>query len=183
MDNGLIPRRYAKAILDFAVEHNADQALYGLAQNIEQAFRELPALSQTLANPFVAAADKETLIRTASKASENDRKLLDRVLELLAENNRLSLTRQIFIEYCRLYRQRNNIHQVKVTSAAKLDQESEKRLLQTIAKHLPEGAKLEYSSSVDPELIGGFTVAIDNDRLDASVVAQLNDLRRHLINH
>lgn len=182
MDNGLIPRRYAKAIWEFAVEHSADARLYELAANIELAFKAMPALARTLANPFVADADKKNLVIEAAKASSDaDKKLLAQILNLLAQNKRLDLTRQIFIEYCRIYRLQNNIHQVVVTSAGPLDPDSEKRLRRDILSHLPKGASLEYSALVNPNLIGGFTVALDNDRLDASVASQLNDLRRHLI--
>ena len=40
---------------------------------------------------------------------------------------------------------------------------------------------MEYSSAVDPQLIGGFVVNVDNERLDASVRQQLQQMRQHLI--
>ena len=36
---------------------------------------------------------------------------------------------------------------------------------------------MEYSSAVDPQLIGGFVVNVDNERLDASVRQQLQQMR------
>ena len=40
---------------------------------------------------------------------------------------------------------------------------------------------MEYVSRVDPDLIGGFTVSIDNERLDASVRNELKQLRLNLL--
>ena len=40
---------------------------------------------------------------------------------------------------------------------------------------------MEYSSKVDPSLIGGFTVDIDNERLNASVAHELKQLKLSLI--
>ena len=40
---------------------------------------------------------------------------------------------------------------------------------------------MAYSSAVDPQLIGGFVVNVDNERLDASVRQQLQQMRQHLI--
>ena len=40
---------------------------------------------------------------------------------------------------------------------------------------------MEYTYSTDPDLIGGFTVDIDNERLDASVKNELKQLRLKLL--
>ncbi len=40
---------------------------------------------------------------------------------------------------------------------------------------------MEYSSRVNPDLIGGFTVTIDNRKLDASVSNELKQLRVSLL--
>ena len=41
---------------------------------------------------------------------------------------------------------------------------------------------MDFSSSVNPDLIGGFVVNIDNERLDASLRNQLKELRLSLLN-
>lgn len=40
---------------------------------------------------------------------------------------------------------------------------------------------MEYHAQTDPSLIGGFTIAIDNQRLDASVANELKQLQLSLI--
>ena len=40
---------------------------------------------------------------------------------------------------------------------------------------------MEYDTHVNPDLIGGFTVSIDNERLDASVKNELKQLRLNLL--
>lgn len=40
---------------------------------------------------------------------------------------------------------------------------------------------MEYNLLIDPELIGGFTVDIDSERLDASVANELKQLRHKLL--
>ena len=42
---------------------------------------------------------------------------------------------------------------------------------------------MEYSSSVDPSLIGGFTVSVGNERIDASISNELKQLRLNLISN
>lgn len=188
MNQGLIPRRYAKALYKFAIERGVADALYGVMGNMVKAFLAEPGLNKAMSNPFVKDSDKESLLRTAAgigqKADKDDKALAD-VFEdfilLLRRNNRMPQARDIAVAYRDIYRAANHIYRVTVTSAAPMDAEARARLEGLIAKHLPANAKTEYKSLVNPDLIGGFTVAIDNDMLDASVAGELDDLRRRLL--
>ena len=40
---------------------------------------------------------------------------------------------------------------------------------------------MEYNHRIDPDLIGGFVVNIDNEKLDASVANELKQLRLKLL--
>lgn len=179
MNEGLIPRRYAKALYEVAVERNQAERLYRLMKCLEQQFEASPALEATLANPFVSDSDKIALLRTAAGAIDADTAYND-FLKLLAQNRRLDFAPGICRAYTLLYRQTRDIYRVHVVSAAPLSQDQETRLKKFIESHL-KGASMEYSSAVDPQLIGGFVVNVDNERLDASVRQQLQQMRQHLI--
>lgn len=179
MNEGLIPRRYAKALLKFAVEKKQDGRLYELMTALGHSFEEQPTLDATMANPFIAAEKKEQLLVTASGADKNDTAYLD-FLKLLKQNNRLPMARQIALAYVDDYRKANNIYRVEVTSAAPLDGEEETRLKKLIESHLG-GGTMEYSSKTDPDLIGGFTVNIGSEKLDASVRNELKQLQLRLL--
>ena len=83
-------------------------------------------------------------------------------------------------EYAALYRREKGIYKVEVVSAAPLSDSDEKRLKDLINKNL-QGGTMEYSSRVNPDLIGGFTVTIDNRKLDASVSNEFKQLRVSLL--
>lgn len=180
MNEGLIPHRYAKALYKVAVERGEDRALYDLCGRLADAFAEEPTIQQTVANPFVSDADKLKLLMTAAGAADKDHTYCD-FLKLLADNRRIDFAGAVARDYRAIYRFQNNIYRVDVVSAAKLDPSEEERLKKLIEDRL-DGGKMEYTSSVDPSLIGGFTVNIDNRRLDASVKNQLKQLRLALIN-
>lgn len=179
MDQGLIPRRYAKALYKFALEKDATGRVYALMANLVNAFCNEPSLQDVMSNPFVSDADKSALLTTASGATADDTVVKD-FFSLLAENKRFEMARLIADAYLLLYRQENNIYQVVVTSAAPLAPAEEKRLKDFITAHL-NGATMEYQSAVDPGLIGGFVIKIDNELLDASVSNELNQLRLKLL--
>ncbi len=179
MNEGLIPGRYAKALLEHAQESDSQARIYGLMQTLARSFALEPSLRKVLANPFVDNADKMKLLTTAAGADKADT-VFDRFLKLLADNNRIALTHEVALAYMALYRKVNNIYLVNVTSAAPLQPAEEDRLKALIRRHLGD-AKMEYSSSVDPELIGGFVVKINNEKLDASVANDLKQLRQKLL--
>ena len=179
MNQGLIPRRYAKALYKFALEKDADRRIYALEGNLIEGFLAEPALNNAMANPYVSTADKMALLSTAAQAGKDDKVFSDFIL-LLGQNNRLAFARDIAVAYRDIYRKANHIRRVTVVSAQKLDPAQEQRLKSFIQKHLGDD-KMEYSSAINPELIGGFTVSIDNERLDASLSNELNLLRQNLI--
>lgn len=179
MNQGLIPKRYAKAIYEVAAAGSRQQRMYGLMNNLADAFSLEPEIQKALANPYVAAADKKKLLFTAAGATAQDTEFAN-FLTLLEKNKRFDSARDIALAYLDAYRTANNIKVVKVCTASPLDPQEEQRLKQIIAAHLGN-ATMEYSTEVKPELIGGFTVQTGNERLDASVANELNQLRLNLI--
>lgn len=180
MNEGLIPARYAKALLEHAASRGADEKVYTLMLRLADSFAEEPKLQQVMANPFIPAADKVSLLATAAGADPKDDPVYARFTGLLAENGRLALAREAALAYIGLYRKAHGIHRVVVTSAAPMPAPELERLKATILKHL-DGGSMELTQKVDPDLIGGFTVAVDNERLDASVAGELSRLRQKLV--
>lgn len=191
MNEGLIPKRYAKALYKFACEKGADLGLYRLMGNLGRSFADNPTLDSTVANPFVGDDEKTGLLMTAASlaggkaaaAGATEAAAVDvytDFLKLLRNNRRLPLAGAIARAYCDIYRKENRIYRVTVVSAAPLDAKEKSRLTAFIESHL-KGGKMEANFSTDPELIGGFTVDIDNERLDASVKNELKQLRLKLL--
>lgn len=179
MQEGLIPRRYAKALYKFALDRKATRDVYDRMLTLEQSFEQQPALQEVMDNPYVKNADKLKLLATAAGIDKDDEVMVD-FFKLLDQNRRFEMARSIAIAYRLLYRQENNIYQVHVTSAAPLSSDEENKLKEIITRHL-HGGSMEYSSAVNPELIGGFVVKIDNELLDASISNELKQLRIKLI--
>ena len=144
-------------------------------------FQENPELTQAVANPFVDAADKVSLLTAASGAGKDDRSFAD-FLKLLVENKRIDMSRDIAVAYMDIYRKANRIYRVEIVTAGKIEAAAMARLKELVGKHL-DGGSMEYSERVDPELIGGFVVNIDNERLDASVSNEFKQLRLKLLSN
>ena len=178
MDNGLIPRRYAKALYKFALEHKTTAAVYDEMKNVAAAFESAPDLQKTLANPYVGYADKASLLKAAAgEKVEND---YLGFVKLILDMKREEFAHLMALSYIDLYREENKISRVKITSAVPLPEAESAKLRAMVEKAFP-GRTLEFSSAVNPDLIGGFVVDVDDARMDASISNEIEQLRLTLI--
>jgi F-type H+-transporting ATPase subunit delta len=180
MNEGLIPRRYAKALYKVDADRHSAGSTYGLMQSLAHSFDTNSSLHALMANPFVDNADKLAVLSTAAGATTQDTTFAD-FLKLLIANRRINLANQISHAYLDIYRKENNIKRIQIISAAPLDPAVLDRIKTLVARHL-NGANMEFDSQIDPNLIGGFIINIDNERLDASLRNQLKELRISLLN-
>ena len=179
MNEGLIPKRYAKALLKFAAESKQTGRVYELMGNLNASFASTSGLSATVRNPFVSDSDKIALLTTAAGAKTDDSCFAD-FLKLLIRNRRMPLIREIALAYCSLYRKANNISVVEITTAYEPDTAERKRLKSLVESNIGN-SKVELSFVVDPAIIGGFVITIDSRRLDASVSNEFKQLRQKLL--
>lgn len=182
MDQGLIPRRYAKALYEVGEDRHDNDTLYVLMERLRAAFAGTPGLCATVANPFVTPDDKKKLILTAVYGSDGvaPDKTFEDFLTLLTENDRMDIARDIAIAFIGLYRFKHGIYKVEICSAAPMGGAERKRLESIVSNHIGKGS-MEFDYSVNPSLIGGFTVTVNSERLDASVSNELKKLRLSLV--
>ncbi|MDE6270945.1 MAG: ATP synthase F1 subunit delta [Muribaculaceae bacterium] len=180
MNEGLIPRRYAKALYEVASQRGQAESLYGLMRTLAASAQAEPELTRTLANPYIPDADKRRLLATAAGASAEDTTFAD-WLRVIAQNHRSAMAPDIARSYVDYYRSERRIYPVTVTGATKLSADESKRMQALIQQHIGKDASMEYSERIDPDLIGGFTIDIANERLDASVQQRLEQMRLHLL--
>lgn len=180
MNQGLIPRRYAKALYKVDLEHGTAERSYRLMSTLVASFEANPELQATIANPFLETTQKVELIKIAAGSTDDDPTFND-FLKLLVEKRRIDIVGLIARSYLEIYRKANNICLVEVVTASELPDDVMARIKALVEQNL-DGATMQFSTRIEPALVGGFVVNIDNDRLDASVSTQLKELRLKLLN-
>ena len=178
MNEGLIPNRYAKALYDYAIEQKAAGSVYDEANRLASVYEAESGLAKAVCNPFLSVDDKCKLLLTAS-ASESGG-CLDKFFRLVLDHGREAFMREIVLAYGRKYRAANGILQVVITTAAVLSDAAMEKIKASVQACFV-GKKLEYRTVVDADLIGGFTVKVDSQLLDASMSNELRKLRLKLL--
>lgn len=179
MDEGLISRRYAKALLRYAQEQGCADRIYDESKNFEIAFTQNPGVEKALQNPVLESEEKEHLIVSATGGNPANAFL--RFIRLVIKNRRELYIRSICLMYQKLYRQAYNIAQVKIITAAKLSDNIINRIKQLMQQKSDQ--TIEFVHEIKPSIIGGFILQCDSKQLDASVSNELKLLRLKLLNN
>lgn len=177
MNTGLIPARYASALLDFASQSGLQERVYDEVKSVAKNFFELNQLRSVIDNPVLANAEKRKIIILA--AGGNVSKPFERFLDLILENNREIHLQSIVLKYIDLYRKQKNIHYGKLTTASVVSKDVEAKLMKLVES--TTGGTIEMEKIIDPEILGGFMFEVDFVRWDASVSGQLRRIRSEYI--
>ncbi len=176
MDAGIIATRYAKAILEYATEKGQETTVYRYLQTLAIQYMEHPELRKVMTNPTVTNEKKISLILTGCGVESND--FLEKIIRMVVSQGRAIYMENIALVYDILYRKAKGIVIAKLTTIHPATDDVKKRLEEVIA--LQTGEQVEFHSIIDPGIIGGFIIEIDDNRLDGSVKDQLNQLRLDL---
>ena len=167
MDEGLIARRYALAMLKVAQKYNAAEEVYQKMKTFEQNYISHPDLHKALLNPILSPRDKEQLLTIAIGIEPGT--LYLRGIRLLIKNHREMYIRSICLMYQKLYRKVYQIGRIKIITAVALKQVTDRTSRQ-----------IEFVEKVDPAIIGGFVLRVNSMQLDYSVGGELKKIAKQL---
>jgi len=94
---------------------------------------------------------------------------------ILLRNNDLKLINKIIEKIEEIDKEERGVVEVEVTGAKEIDKDLVSKLRNLIGK------KAEIQEKVDPGLIGGLKIQINDLLIDGSIKAKLNKLKRSLI--
>lgn len=177
MDNGKISVRYARALFQVAQEQACEAEVYdGLTRFAHNYLLAIAQFNEVLADPIVAREEKVKLLEMA--VGEPIHGCLKQFIAFVADQKREDKMFLIAMKYMEMYREKHHILSTQVTTATQLPEETYDKIKAFVKQTFDADAELDVH--IDPSLIGGFILDIENTRMDASVVGQLNALKNRL---
>jgi F-type H+-transporting ATPase subunit delta len=166
---------YARALFEAAKDDDVLDRVHDEVGQFADALDDDRNLQVFLFSPYFSSEEKKDGIRRI--VSDADERLLN-FLELLAERHRMPALFRIRRIFDGLWAEENKLLPVTVTSATELDS----GLVEEIGKRIEEqtGRRVELSSNVDPDVLGGLMVRVGNMVLDATVRNRLDQLRKQV---
>jgi ATP synthase F1 delta subunit len=166
---------YARALFEVAKENDVLDRVHDELGEFSEALDADRNLQVFLFSPYFSSEEKKQGVRRI--VTDADERIVN-FLELLAERHRMPALFRIRRLFDGLWAEENKLLPVTVTSATELDQS----LVDEIGKRIEEetGRRVELSSNVDPDVLGGLMVRVGNMVLDATVRNRLEQLRKQV---
>jgi F-type H+-transporting ATPase subunit delta len=164
--------RYAKALLQLAVEQNQLDKVFSDMETFYQTCNESHELEVMLKSPVINHDKKLDILSALFKKEFSP--LSFAFIELITKKQRESILHQIALAFINLYKEHKNIVTASVTSAIPLDAKIKQEILGILAK---DGEEIEIEEKVNPDIIGGFIIRIKDKQIDASVKHKLEVMK------
>jgi ATP synthase F1 delta subunit len=166
---------YSRSLFDVAKEHDKLDEIREQLGELADALDAERELQIFFFSPYFSTEEKkEGLAKAVTGADET----LMNFIELLLEKHRMPAIFRIRRQYEELWQEENKLLPVQITSAIELD----KKTVDRIGKEIGEQAdrRIELTSEVDPDILGGIVLRVGNSILDASIRNRLEQLRKQV---
>jgi F-type H+-transporting ATPase subunit delta len=166
---------YARSLFEIAKEHDVLDRVHDELGEFAETLSDDRTLQVFLFSPYFSSNEKREGVRKI--VSDADERFVN-FLELVAERHRMPVLFRIRRAFDALWADEHKLLPVTVTSAIELDE----NLVKEIGDRIQEqtGRKVELSSNVDPDVLGGLMVRVGNIVLDDTVRNKLERLRKQV---
>ena len=178
MNTGIIASRYARALYKYVSEVGNVRQAAAQVRRLQEVLATTPALQQVLDDPAGVSPAQKMALFASALAPEKLLPELDRFLSMLLEKRRMDLVTFIFHDFLSLCDQGEGLVRVRLVTAAPSGT-LETRLQKLLQEKT--GLKPVIVTEVDPTLLGGFRLELEDRLLDASVRHQLETIRTGLL--
>lgn len=166
-------RVYAEALFEVGRDKGKLDVLQQQLGQFADAVDRNRDLQVFLFSPYLSSIEKKQGIERAITGAEPE---LVNFLDLLVDKHRMTEVFRIRRELDELWKQENRRIDVTVTSAVELDPAVVEKIGQEVERQT--GEKVDLSSTVDGEILGGIVLQVGNMVLDASIRNRLEKLRK-----
>lgn len=167
--------RYAKALLDLAIENNKVDQVAADMKYIGEVSAETKEFALFLNSPIVKSDKKIAILKEIFGQFEE---ITARFVDLVAKNRREALLPEIAHSFNSQVKEYKGIVPITLFSAVPLADDTKKAILDRISATVK--GQLEVTEKIDKDLIGGFVVRMGDTQIDASVSRQFNNLKQRL---
>ena len=170
-----VSNRYAKALLELAVETNNLEDCFSDMNKILTVCRDSKEFYLLLKSPIIKTDKKIIIIEEifSNKLSE----LTKGFIKIITSKKRESILDSVAKSFISLYKEKKNIISAKLVTATEIDNETREEVLDFIKK---KGHKnVDLQEKIDKSIIGGAIINIGNKQIDASVSNKINEMKQN----
>jgi F-type H+-transporting ATPase subunit delta len=166
---------YARSLFEVAQERNQLDLIREQLGQFADALNDNRDVSIFFFSPYFSTEEKKAALKRVVVGADPT---FENFLEALIERHRMPVIYRIRTRYDEMWDKINKLLPVELTSAVALDEGLARSLADRIGEQT--GDKVELTTTVDPDIIGGLVLRVGNFILDASIRNSLNQLRKQV---
>jgi F-type H+-transporting ATPase subunit delta len=166
---------YARALFEAADEADKLDTVRDQLGEVADAVSDSRDLQLFFFSPYFSTEEK---IQGLGRAVDDADELVVNFLGLLIEKHRMPALFRIRQRFEALWQEANKVLPVQITSAVDLPEDTVRSIGDRIGERT--GRKIELTSEVDPDILGGLVLRVGNSVLDASIRNRLENLRKQV---
>jgi F-type H+-transporting ATPase subunit delta len=172
-----IGKRYAIALFNAALAEDVLDQVHDDAISFGKLLEGEPALRRFLLSLRITGDEKRELIMKA--IGDRASGLFVKFVLLLIDKKRTANYDEIASAFVSLYEEHKGVVEVRVVTAVPLDAELERKAKEVVERRT--GKKVKLEKRVEPRIIGGMIMFIENQVFDGSILNRLGDLGTALL--
>lgn len=177
MDQSAINVRYAKALFLTAKEKDRVADLKSDIELVLNVCNTSVDFILLLESPIVKTSKKTELLTSLFKGKVDELTL--KFLLLVTANKREVYIPGICRNFLNLIKEDQNIKTARLTTASEVDAEALQRIKTILGKEL--NATIDLSTTINPEIVGGLVLRVDDKQYDASIATRLKKIKQELL--
>lgn len=178
MNESTITVRYSKALYQVGQEAGKTEAIHKDINLLLDTLKESKEFANLLSSPIVKTSEKVRIFSVIFEG--NIEPIVINFFNLLAKNKREQFLFEMCLNYNQLFKAEKGIQEAILTTSIPLNKTSKKEILEFLKKKFK--LNIELKEHVNPEIIGGFKLRIDDQQIDASIASKLRKIRTELLN-
>lgn len=181
MQNPRLASRYAKSLLDLAIEKNSLEETLSDMQLLDSICSQSHDFELMLRSPVIPGQKKLVVINAV--IANNMKDLTKAFVTLLVNKGREANLPEIATSFIEQYKQLKNIRVVNVITATPMNESMKAAITSKVGGFLSSGSSIEMNTYVDEDLIGGFVLEVEGQLFDASVKTKLNQIKANIVDN
>ncbi len=180
MLNPRVASRYAKSLIDLAVEKEQLGKVYNDMLYLQQVIKASKEFLNLLRSPIVKADAKIKAINAVTAGKISDMTIA--FTTLLINKTREAVLPEVITSFIQQYKQKKNINTIKLTTAIAVSDAVKNAIVEQVKK-TGNMQNIELETVVDPNVIGGFVLQAGDKLIDASIAYDLKNISRQFDNN
>ncbi|MCD4772527.1 MAG: ATP synthase F1 subunit delta [Bacteroidales bacterium] len=169
-----ISKRYAKALFDMAIDIKMlDQTTKDM-ELVISVCKENKDFRLLLQSPIINSKKKIAIINALFE--KHLQKISLHFLLIITNKRREAYLESIAKEFINLYKKYKNIITTYLKTVVKIDDDIKNKILDLMKKQT--GGEIELIEEIKEELLGGFVLDFGDNKYDASILKQIEDLKK-----